>query len=125
MQAHLCDAPSQLQAQTLLWSCKPTNASPIVYFGDIHPPVSTQDFQLAASMDVLPLPQGHKLLDDIGQPAIPHVLPGNAGQARVGEDVGIAQTQMMFRERPVLLCATCKHTRQRMTLGKGMTLERA
>lgn len=56
MRAQLGDAPSQFQAQTLLWSYKPTKVSPIVYFGDVHPPVSTQDLQLAASMDVLPLP---------------------------------------------------------------------
>lgn len=119
MRSHLCDALSQFRAQTLLGSYKPTHFSPVVYFGDIHTPVSTQNFQLAASMDVLPLPQGHKLLDDTGQPAIPHVLPGNAGQARVSEDVSIAQTQMMLWEWPVLLRATCKHIEQRMTLGRA------
>ena len=60
-------------------------------------------------MDVLPLPQGHELLDYKGKPAVPHVLPGDARYAWVSEYVGIAKTQMVFWEWPMLLRATCKH----------------
>ena len=52
--------------------------SPVIYSGNIHRPVSAQNFQSAASVDVLPLSQGHQLLDYKGESAVPHVLPGNA-----------------------------------------------
>lgn len=58
-------------------------------------------------MDVLPPPEAHELLDDEGVPLIPHVLPGNARQARVGEYVSIAKAYVALREGPVLLRATC------------------
>lgn len=83
--------------------------SPVIYSGDIHSPVSTQNLQSAASVDVLPLSQGHQLLDYKGESAVPHVLPGDARYARVSEYVGIAKTQMVFWEWPMVLRATCKN----------------
>ena len=81
---------SRLQAQAVLQHTTSHVLSPVIDSGDIHSPVSTQDVQLAASVDVLAPSQGHELLDNEGKSVIPHVLPGNARQAWVGEYVSIA-----------------------------------
>ena len=95
---HHCCLPSSLSVQLHL---------PVVYASYIHPPISTQDFQLAASMYVLPLPHCHELFDDEGDARVPHVLPGHTGHPGVGQDVGVPQPYVTLRKWPVLLAAAC------------------
>ena len=82
---------------------------PVVDFGHIQPPVCTHDLQLATSMNVLSLPEGHELRDDESVSRVPHVLPCHTWQSWVSQDVGIAQAYVALRERPVLLSAACRH----------------
>ena len=59
---------------------------------------------------VLPSPHCHELCDDEGVARVPHVLPGDTWQPRVGQDVGIPQTYVTLREWPMLLAAACMGT---------------
>ncbi len=81
---------------------------PVVDSGHIHAPVSTQDLQCTAGVNVLSFPHGYELRDDEGVTRIPHVLPGNTWQTRMSQDVSVAQTYVALREWPVLLSATCR-----------------
>ena len=58
-------------------------------------------------MYVLPSPHGHELCDDEGVARVPHVLPSDTWQPRVGQDVGIPQTYVSLRKWPMLLAAAC------------------
>jgi len=74
---------------------------------NIHIRLSTQDLELAIGMNARGLAQGNQSLDSLVEVRSPgeRVIPENARNTRVGEDVGIASGNVAAGERPVLLGA--------------------
>ena len=82
-------------------------SSLVVDAGHIEVLVSGLDLDLGPRVDAGALAQGDELVDDLPAVATEVVVPEDCGVPRVGEQVGVAQSDAVFWEGPVLLCAPC------------------
>lgn len=83
-------------------------SSLVVYAGDVEIMLCSQDFHAGLGIEAVAFPQGDELVDGIPAGGSEVVVPEDCRASRVGKQIGIAERNAVFWERPVLLRASCR-----------------